>query len=284
MRNTKNMLMEFLCVVVFLIIGFIFNLFDNKSKKQRTNEYETLLVDSNFEGELISDEEKKHCVTINKSKKQILCCIISTNGIEDSKLIDNINITAQIVNLKSPTEYSSNFMFVDDVNKNIHIIDMSYYRLTYHKIKFEDILTAELITDHITISSKSTLGTIGRGIAGAAVAGGVGAIIGGTTGSSKTIDKFSTLELKITTKDITNPSIITSWYTGSLIKASNSHAYTLASKAKDLICIIIENNKNNNEQYFSISDELLKLSTLRTKNIITEEEYQLLKTELINKK
>ena len=144
-------------------------------------------------------------------------------------------------------------------------------------------MSVELITDNITVSSKSTLGTIGRGVAGAAVAGGVGAIIGGTTGSSKAIDKFSTLELKITTKDITNPSIITSWYTGSPKKTTDSYAYTLATKAKDLICIIMDNIKKNTEQPFSISNELLKLSTLREKNIITEEEYQLLKNEFIIK-
>ena len=204
-KHKKNIMhMEGLIWVVFLLIGLIIYFYDKNSKKQRTDEYETLLLDTNFEGELISDEEKKHCVTINKSKKQVLCCIISTDRVEDSKLIDNINITTQVVHLKSPTEYISIFMFVDDINNNIHIIEMSYYKLTYHKIKFEDILSVELITDNITVSSKSTLGTIGRGVVGAAVAGGVGAIIGGTTGSSKAIDKFSTLELKITTKDITN--------------------------------------------------------------------------------
>ena len=62
--------MEGLIWGVFLLIGLIIYFYDKNSKKQRTDEYETLLLDTNFEGELISDEEKKHCVTINKSKKQ----------------------------------------------------------------------------------------------------------------------------------------------------------------------------------------------------------------------
>lgn len=45
----------------------------------------------------------------------------------------------------------------------------------------------------------------------------------------------------------------------------------------------MDNIKKNTEQPFSISNELLKLSTLREKNIITEEEYQLLKNEFIIK-
>ena len=275
--------MEGLVGLIFLLISGICYFGDKKSKKQRSDEYENLLLDSSFEGELISDEEKQHCVTINKSKKQILCSIISTDRVEDSKLIENIHITSQVINLKSLADYYSNFMFIDDVNKNVHIISMIYQSLTYDKIRFEDILSVELITDNITVSSKSALGSIGRGLAGAAVAGGVGAIIGGTTGNSKTIEKISTLELKICTKDLSNPSITTTWYSGGSRKKTDCYAYTLANKAKDLISIIIDNNRNTNEQPSSISDELLKLASLKEKNIITEDEYLLLKTELINK-
>ena len=55
--------------LIFLLISGICYFWDKKNKKQRSDEYENLLLDSSFEGELISDEEKQHCVTINKSKK-----------------------------------------------------------------------------------------------------------------------------------------------------------------------------------------------------------------------
>ena len=72
---------------------------------------------------------------------------------------------------------------------------------------YEDIISVEFIENNHLVSKKSTGRTIGGAIVGTVVAGGVGAIVGGLSGSSKQQNLHSSVIVKILLRNNTDPSI-----------------------------------------------------------------------------
>ncbi|MCX6055017.1 MAG: hypothetical protein NTZ74_08910 [Chloroflexi bacterium] len=88
---------------------------------------------------------------------------------------------------------------VDINNKNIALVNNLIPELKI--ISFGEILSCETVQDNSTISS----GGVGRAIVGGVLAGGVGALIGASTGNSKNV--VSELKIKITTRNLNAPLI-----------------------------------------------------------------------------
>lgn len=87
-------------------------------------------------------------------------------------------------------------LYVDEKNKKILVADFTTeYRRT---IPFNDIIECSILENGSTVQS----GGVGRAIVGGALAGGVGAIVGATTRSSKAV--LSSLTVRIVTKNINN--------------------------------------------------------------------------------
>ena len=59
--------------------------------------------------------------------------------------------------------------------------------------------------DGTSYHKSSTVGTLGRTLAGGVLMGGVGAIVGGTTAKKKVVDTVETIDIKLTIDSLTNP-------------------------------------------------------------------------------
>lgn len=187
---------------------------------------------------------------------------------------------------------------VDNTRKKICYINSIGKRI----IPFDKILKVELIENGTTISSKSTIRTVGGSLIGGAIAGGAGAVVGGLSGNSKNIKKISSVQVKITIREINDPSFIidafnaqTMTIEGKPIKPDSLEGYkykqglTHANRIVDILRVVIDEvdnhsniTANNIQQNTSIADELKKLADLKRDGILTQEEFDIQKAKLLN--
>ena len=155
---------------------------------------------------------------------------------------------------------------------------------------YSDIVSYELLEDGTSISK----GGVGRAIVGGALFGGVGAIVGGSTGH-KQQQMCTSLKLKITLKDINCP-IEYIEFVYSATKKTGWYYQGLYSQAQailsylDIICKensqqqveILNNTQQRNIELKSIPDEIKKYKELLDIGAITQEEYEAKKKQLLN--
>ena len=149
---------------------------------------------------------------------------------------------------------------------------------------FDDIIAFELLEDGNSI----TKGGTGRAISGGLLFGGVGAIVGGTTAKRKTKSTCTKLQIKITINNITTPAI----YINLIVSETKTDgfvyktAYSSAQNILSVLQIICENNKSTQESTLdgrtsSPADEIIKYKNLLDQGIITKEEFDIKKKELL---
>ncbi len=155
------------------------------------------------------------------------------------------------------------------------------------RIKFADILSVELVLDSNVISKKSISDTISRSIVGSAIAGNVGALIGGMTSGSINQDVCKLLQCVVIIRNIQEPVInINLCDCEKGIKdVKNSDVYKQAVLLMKTFTVIIDScSQPSQDTDTRISSELARLFKLKEQNILTEEEFLTLKQRLINKK
>lgn len=187
---------------------------------------------------------------------------------------------------------------IDDTHEQICYLDST----KKHIIPYDKIIKVELIEDGTTISSKSTMRTIGGTLVGGMLAGGVGAVVGGLSGNSKNLKKVSAIQVKISIRDLNVPSITIDAFNartmttdGKPIKPDGLSGYLYqkgisdANKIVDLITFIIDkiDHKSNNSETstqptISIASEIQKLAELKNQGILTQEEFDSQKAKLLN--
>lgn len=168
-------------------------------------------------------------------------------------------------------------------------------------IPFDKIISVELIEDGTTISSKSTMRTVGGTLLGGALGGGAGAIVGGLSGNSKNIKRVKSVQVKIKVRDINNPSLLISCFEAATmtsnsdgIKPDGIEGYKYkqglehARKIADTISVIIDevdkktSSSNTSNINASVADELKKLADLKSQGILTQEEFDQQKAKLLS--
>lgn len=183
-------------------------------------------------------------------------------------------------NFKTTTKIGSYIEF-DDNNKQWILLDGLFGKRISQKVyDYRDIVSFELLEDGETV----TKGGLGRAIAGGALLGGVGAVVGGVTGKKKTKNIVNSLLLKITLNDINNPSV----YIQLIRSKTKTDSFTYRSTykfAQDILstlAIISEHTNNNiSSNINSEADEILKFKNLLDNGIITQEEFNIKKKELL---
>ncbi|CAM3820976.1 SHOCT domain-containing protein [Flavobacterium gelidilacus] len=182
------------------------------------------------------------------------------------------------------SDFSGMSVAFDNNRKKICFVDAVYKPWIYN---FSDILESEIVIDGQTVTKKS--GTIGRSVVGGILAGGAGAIIGGTTGSTTTNEKINSILVKITINNTINPIFKIIFLNTTIEK--NSILYTIPFTSSEKLHGIIagfikqtENKKNEpKENNLTISDELIKLKKLVDDGILNDEEFQIQKKKLLDK-
>lgn len=153
-----------------------------------------------------------------------------------------------------------------------------------------------------SIMSKSTTRTIGGALGGALIAGGVGAIVGGLSGSSTSTKKIDKVCVDLLLRDISSPSIRivtfdSTWAGGGKPVNIDNKGFQIgienAKEIANVVSVIIDEvdngwkkeqlNKNKeNQKVTSVADELQKLAKLKEDGILTQEEFETQKAILLS--
>lgn len=150
---------------------------------------------------------------------------------------------------------------------------------------YDDIVDFELLEDGSSIIK----GGVGRAIVGAALFGGVGAVVGSTTGKRKIKQTCTNLMVKITVNNMAAPveyiKLISS------ITSKNSMVYRGAYQdAQEIISLLqlicnqrnsMDNASQGSTHKVSAADEIRKYKALMDEGIITEEEFLSKKKQLL---
>jgi len=117
-------------------------------------------------------------------------------------ILQNNNITKSTEILENLTDFESSEQYIsktfgssiayDSNRKKICFLDNKETKV----YEYKDIIESELDIDGETILKQSLSGTIGRSVIGGALGGGVGAIIGGTSGLKKGKENIKKLTSK----------------------------------------------------------------------------------------
>lgn len=204
--------------------------------------------------------------------------------------MDDFELTSTIHNLRmNVKEY-----YIAISNTREQLVVFCFGKKIIRKIiNFDSIISVEVFENGKTTYTKSTSRTIGGAIIGGILAGGAGAIIGGTTGKTTKEQKINSLKIKILLRDVDNPTYTIDWYEGEgldITFGTSQKIYERCMKIKDAITVIIdkvdskENTRSdsNIDATISIADEILKLSKLKDMGILTDEEFDNKKKSLLS--
>ena len=148
---------------------------------------------------------------------------------------------------------------------------------------FSDIVDFELLEDGNSLAS----GGLGRAAVGGVLFGGVGAIVGGTTGKKKTKNTCTELKIKITLNSITSPTEYIDFVSGGAEFKRDGVIYKMTIKnAQECLSLlqVMCNSRNLSSptpQPVSAADEIKKFKELLDIGAITQEEFDQKKKQLL---
>lgn len=193
-----------------------------------------------------------------------------------------IKLSKQVNNIKefNPTKKVGNYFYIDENKKQWVIPDgvFSEKIKKAHIYNYSDIVNFELIEDGNSIAK----GGLGRAVVGGALFGGVGAVVGGITGKKKLKKTCSKLQIKITLNNLDKPAeyinlIMTEFKKDSFVYQT---AYKSAQEIMALLEIMTISDKLIDNP-ISNTDEILKFKKLLDEGIITQEDFEKKKQELL---
>lgn len=193
---------------------------------------------------------------------------------------------------------------VDEQNNTVCLLTGEAPFVKNKVIQYKDILESEILEDGESLTKTSRGSQLGGVLLGGLVLGGVGAIIGGLSGKKTNIDTIKRIDLKIVINDINEPIFFLNLLNVSNVlstdegykKSDNKYQIAIqeARKWNSIISILIKkadeedkkkeetlNNVSNNS--LSISDEIRKLKLLLDDGLLTNEEFEIQKSKLLNK-
>lgn len=200
---------------------------------------------------------------------------------------------------KSYINYSEigNYLFIMDEFFNVLVIITPS---SYELFNYSDIIEVSYEENGNQLYSKSAMRTVGGAIVGGTLAGGAGAVIGGLSGATRRNMEIKTLDIKILLRNTRRSTCILNFNNSErILKTKNNADNKLyetyqknANRAKDILSVIIDKAKQkpitpikqevSHVQQSSIADELTKLAKLKSDGILTEEEFNIQKTKLLN--
>ena len=207
----------------------------------------------------------------------IICgCVIKSK--EKEKITDELEISIDF----DVTTNVDNKLYLDENKKKICIPCNNMIRPEMI-FDYNDILKYELLEDGNSISK----GGVGRAIIGGVLFGGVGAIVGGSTGH-KSKQTCTRLQVKITLNDVDDPVKYIEFIDNEIRKDSLMYksAYDSAQKVLstlDVICNPNVSNGNSNDTLSSnsIPEQIKEYKELLDSGAITQEEYNKKKKQLL---
>ena len=201
--------------------------------------------------------------------------------------LEELENSKQLETIFSPTKNISTIVSFDDNNQLFRITKGGFFDKSYEIYSYEQILDFELLEDGETITS----GGLGRAAVGAALFGGVGAVVGGVTGGKKTKGICTTLQMKITLRDSFNQSVYITFLDMKAKKSSliYKEAARFAQDTMSALQLAVDKverteltaDSEKATAVVSAADEILKFKELMDAGIITTEEFEAKKKQLL---
>ncbi|WNJ99974.1 SHOCT domain-containing protein [Thalassospiraceae bacterium LMO-JJ14] len=191
--------------------------------------------------------------------------------------------------------YNQKGLAIDKTNNQILFSDHGHQSV----FPFRSLIATEVLEDGVSISSTNRGSQIVGAAVGGVLLGGVGAVIGGLSGSSTTSNRAKKITLRIVTDDFQKPNfdIVMLDFSDStkgvekesiIYKQAIEEAAAWHSRLSTILKRLSENDESQmpklqNVSGKSIADEIEKLATLLEKGLITEEEFKAQKANLLAK-
>lgn len=145
---------------------------------------------------------------------------------------------------------------------------------------YDEIIDYTLLQDGETI----TKGGLGSALVGGAIAGGVGAIVGGSIGKKKSKQEISEYRIMITTKNAFYTNIYINFLPAGKVKSGSLSFKLYKSNAQSVLselALIVNSSENSVSLPTSGADEILKYKNLFDQGIITEDEFNIKKKQIL---
>ena len=223
--------------------------------------------------------------------------IIMDKGFQQFQEILRTNLKCKIEELTNhifiPDKEVIGYLAVDSLRYKWAITKSSCrYKKAYN---YKDILSYELLEDGETITS----GGLGGAVVGGLAFGAVGAIVGGITSGKKSESLCKSLAIKITTSNLQKPVEYINFIKKETKKESNTYKshYKKAQECISILEIISKEASRNNDSSvspdrlvstfdhqttFSQADEIRKFKELFDEGVISQEEFEMKKKQLLN--
>ena len=235
---------------------------------------ECSICHGNIATKKLSDGEIcKECI----SKCNLFIKPLSWKQVASQKVRDAISqqqINSELLKQFSSTKTFGTHLTIDETN---HLWKLDHSNIIF---RYSDVISYELLEDGKSI----TKGGLGSAIVGGALFGGVGAIVGGTVGKKRTKQEITEYKIKIVTKNTFYPNLYIDFLTAGKIK-SGSFLYKLyhdnAQSILSALSIMVNTASEHNATSFSPADEIMKYKQLLDNGIISEEDFENKKNQLL---
>ncbi|UYZ34963.1 SHOCT domain-containing protein [Clostridium beijerinckii] len=209
---------------------------------------------------------------------------IANKKIKDDEIIAINAAKKEELNNFNTTKKIGAYIEFDDTQKKWLVPDGLLGKKKNPKIyNYSDIVDYELLEDGESIAK----GGLGRAVAGGVLFGGIGAIVGGVTGGKKSKTVCTSLKIKITVNDINNPVVYLKFLSSETKKSSFIYktAFNSAQECLSVLQLITNIQEKEQEEVaqpvVSSADEILKFKSLLDNGIITQEEFESKKKQLL---
>lgn len=199
-------------------------------------------------------------------------------------IIEKIDYNLSLISQFKTAKKVGNFLEVDQENRK-WMIYPDGNREPAFLYNYEDLVDFELLENGTSVAK----GGLGRAVVGGLLLGGVGAIVGGVTGSKKSQNICNSMIIKVTVQDLSNPAINVQLIAGGI--KTNSILYQQATNMAQealsvfqVICRDVEQRKQSQPVEVSqpsAANEILKYKQLLDMGAITLEEYEAKKKQLL---
>lgn len=233
----------------------------------------------------------------NTNDNKIIVCLANTN-----RTITHMESPFYVTKYEKIGLLGSSFVAFDDKNnKLLYVNDKNYFshdNLEVKSIKYDDIISVQILEDGDAIFEKSALRTIGGTLAGGALLGGAGAVVGGLSGRSTQKKTVRSIKIKFILRSTITPSYEIVIYQGEKKAEKLKQYYEKADAIKDTISVILDRldreasakiqeqqaarNQTMENKNDSAVEQLSKLANLLEKGLLTEEEFKQQKEKILN--
>lgn len=282
-------------LIAGLIIAAIVSSVNNQSRQDNLESQLAKDYPAGFtESQKFISKDTKACFIIDKTNNTVIVSVSNISGAKN-EIINDFSCDKIIEHIAFCHDYY--IVAIDKGRRKILLYSINEEKLSSDKmavkvVGYNDLKSVEMIINNATVFHKSVTRTIGGAVVGDMVAGEAGSIIGGLSGGGSSVNAISSIKMRVLIKDIDTPSFAFICLTCDNIKADSSlikHDVERAYEVKDTLNAIIDeinsevNQNTPNTQSTSLADEIIKLNNLFKSGAISEDEYNKLKSNLINK-